>query len=122
MAKLTPGKVIRLMCIDCVGGVGQPKDCQGDTLVDGPCLFYPHRTGRGRPKLRVIRKNCLFCMGGSSNLVRDCKSATCKAHSYRFGKRPEGGEMPRLRGFSKPESTIGKKSMSAASEAAKIKN
>jgi hypothetical protein len=89
VAKLTPGRVIRTLCVDCVGGAADVKDCRGDTQVGGPCLFFPFRMGKGRPKLRVIRQNCLACMGGSVDLVRKCASATCKAVPYRGGHRPK---------------------------------
>jgi hypothetical protein len=87
--KLTPRRAIRKHCIDCVGGASEVRDCQGDKLFDGPCLFYRYRMGRGRPSVRLIRKHCLWCMGGSWKLVKECPSKTCPFLAYRLGKNPK---------------------------------
>jgi len=84
--KITPGRAIRLHCVDCMGGEHLVRDCQGDTLADGSCLFFKYRTGSGRPSVKTIRKYCVVCMGGSEKLVRECKSGGCYLHKYRFGK------------------------------------
>jgi hypothetical protein len=86
--KLTPGRAIRLTCLDCVENFNEVKTCMGDTLVTGPCVLYPYRLGKGRPKLSVIRKYCLYCMQGQTSLIRDCKTVKCPFHGYRMGKRP----------------------------------
>ena len=39
--------------------------------------------------LKAIRKNCLECQGGSSDMVRTCPTTQCELHAYRFGQRPE---------------------------------
>lgn len=85
---MTPGLAIRKHCLDCVGGANEVKDCEGDTLFDGPCLFFKYRFGTGRPSVKLIRKYCLYCMGGSSNLVGNCASIGCSLHIYRFGRNP----------------------------------
>jgi hypothetical protein len=86
----TPGNAIRKTCLDCAGSPSAVRDCQGDKLYDGPCLFVPYRFGKGRPSVKLIRKRCLWCMGGSPKLVKDCKSSgTCQLHSYRFGTNPK---------------------------------
>ena len=38
--------------------------------------------------LQSIRAFCLECMGGSSEIVRDCPARNCKFYPYRFGKIP----------------------------------
>ena len=81
---LTPLKAIRRNCIDCVGKASDVRDCRGNTM-NPPCPFYQYRLAKGRPKLRIIRQHCLWCMGGSTNLVRDCHSQTCQFHVYRSG-------------------------------------
>ena len=86
--KLTPRRAIRQYCIDCVGGIPEVKDCQGDTLIDGPCVFYPYRMGRGRPSVKTIRKNCIYCMNKHINLIRDCPSKGCVLKPYRMGTNP----------------------------------
>ena len=86
---LTPGRAIRKICIDCVGSAFEIRDCQGDKLYDGPCLFFPYRMGKGRPSVRLIRKYCLWCMGGSPKLVKDCPSRKCPLLPYRMGRNPK---------------------------------
>lgn len=38
--------------------------------------------------LRVIRKNCIECMGGHESYVKDCTSANCNMYPFRMGKDP----------------------------------
>ncbi len=86
--RLTPRRAIRAHCIDCVGSVRALQHCGGDRLYDGPCALMPYRLGRGRPSARLIRKFCIECMGGHTNLVRDCPSRTFPFLPYRMGKNP----------------------------------
>lgn len=37
--------------------------------------------------LKAVRKNCLDCMGGSANAVKEC-NLDCPLHIYRFGHNP----------------------------------
>jgi len=92
LARSTPLKAIRRFCGDCVGQASAIRDCLGDEAIP-PCPFYRYRMGRGRPKLRIIRQHCLWCMGGSSVLVRNCHSAGCRLHLYRLGKNPKKSGM-----------------------------
>ena len=93
MGKITPGKAIRKQCLDCVESFQEVRDCQGDQLFAGPCVFYKYRLGKGRPSLRTIRKFCMDCMGGSFKLVRECTSKTCVLVPYRLGHRPKHSEL-----------------------------
>jgi hypothetical protein len=86
---VAPRRTISNNCIDCVGGASMVRDCQGDKLFDGPCLFYRYRMGRRRLSVRLIRKHCLWCMGGNEKLVRECPSKTCPFLPYRMGKNPQ---------------------------------
>lgn len=86
---ITPGRAIRASCIDCVGLASLVRECAGDKLHDGPCPFYPYRMGKGRPRLRLIRQFCLWCMGNSIKSVRECHTKTCPFHTYRFGRNPK---------------------------------
>ncbi len=86
--RLTPRQAIREHCIDCVAGTCAVRDCHGDQLGDGSCIFFPYRMGAGRPPVRLIRKFCLYCMGGSLKLVRDCPSTASSFLIYRMGKNP----------------------------------
>ena len=38
--------------------------------------------------LKAIRSKCLDCAGGRPSLVRQCESAGCPLHFYRFGRNP----------------------------------
>lgn len=44
--------------------------------------------------LTAIRSFCLGCMGGQSNLVRECESTTCPFWSFRMGGNPFFGKLP----------------------------
>ena len=85
---MTPGEAIRELCVDCVGSTHAGKNCQGDQLHDRPCLLFRYRMGKGRPSVRLIRKYCLWCMGGSWKLVENCPSKACPLLPYRMGKNP----------------------------------
>ncbi len=87
---MTPGEAIRKHCIECVGSVYETKNCGGNYLLgtDKPCPLYPFRQGEGRPSVKVIRKECLSCMNGGSDMVRHCPSESCKLYQFRFGKNP----------------------------------
>lgn len=87
--KLTPRRAIRKMCVDCAGGASEVEDCRGDTQHDGACLFYPYRMGKGHPSVKLIRKHCVWCMGGSEKLVRECPSRACTLFAYRMGRNPK---------------------------------
>jgi|GEM_PF-5259385 len=84
---MTPGQAVRKHCIRCVGSVRETKDCGGDLLLatGKPCPFYPYRQGKGRPSVKLIRQECLYCMGGSPKLVRKCCVSDCSLHKFRFG-------------------------------------
>jgi hypothetical protein len=90
--RLTPRQAIREHCIDCVGGACAVRDCDGHKFSDGPCIFFSYRMGTGRPPVRLIRKFCLYCMGGSRKLVRECPSSACAFLPYRMGKNPAMAE------------------------------
>jgi hypothetical protein len=85
---LTPRQAIRKCCIDCVGSASEVRDCQGDKLYRGECLFYRYRLGKGRPSVKRIRAYCHFCMGESSKLIRECSNCICPLFIYRMGKNP----------------------------------
>jgi hypothetical protein len=85
---MTPGQAIKKNCIDCVGSVGEVRKCQGDKLLDSPCLLYSYRMGKGRPSVRLIRKYCIYCMGGSVHEVKNCSNTNCSLFPYRMGRNP----------------------------------
>jgi len=91
---MTPLKSIRKFCVQCAGSSREVSKCGGHRIFgdDGNesnrCLFYKFRKGRGRPSVKIIRKHCLACMGGSYDLVRNCTSFECPVYIFRFGKNP----------------------------------
>jgi len=98
--RLTPGRAIRLHCLECVGfNAAEVYECGGgELLTGGACGFYPYRLGRGRPKLKTIHRECLSCMGAvpgrtrntiASRMVEDCRSILCCLWPYREGCNPE---------------------------------
>jgi len=92
---MTPLKAIRKVCVACVCKPSQVHKCGGNRCLEGVgdengvCYFYPYRMGKGRPSVKLIRKYCLECMGGSKRLVAECRSEECPLHQYRFGKNPK---------------------------------
>ena len=86
--RLTPRQAIREHCMDSVGTASAIRDCQGNELYDRPCIFFSYRMGKGRPSVKLIRKFCLYCMGGSWKLVKNCPSKVCPFLRYRMGKNP----------------------------------
>ena len=46
-------------------------------------------SGKARPSVKLIRRFCLECMGGSSQLVAGCQSLNCSIREYRFGRNPK---------------------------------
>lgn len=47
--------------------------------------------------LKSIRKECLYCMGGSFKLVAECETITCGLWSYRMGRIEPGADRRLLR-------------------------
>ena len=98
-ANLTPKKAVRRFCRNCVENSRWIEDCGGDKVLNTidpvskefsarPCSFYKYRMGVGRPSVRLIRKECLYCMGGSHKAVRDCGLTDCPLHPFRMGTNP----------------------------------
>lgn len=90
---MTPLEAIRKFCVQCTGSPFQVEKCGGDHCLNGgcdkngACWFYPYRLGKGRPSVKTIRRMCLWCQGGSEQLVREC-SDDCSLHFYRMGRNP----------------------------------
>lgn len=47
----------------------------------GPPILL--KTVTAEALLRVMRRHCLRCCGGSKNMVKACSSADCPLHPYR---------------------------------------
>ena len=87
----SPLKTIVSFCASCVGGHGKEvASCDGDGTIPGfmSCTFHPFRLGRGRPSVKIMRKFCLLCQGGSYLFVKECVTEDCLIHPYRLGKNP----------------------------------
>ena len=82
-ARLSPKKAVLLFCKQCVGAATEIESCGGKD-----CPFYPYRLGKGRPPLKVIRKQCLLCMGGTRQFVKECTTTDCPLYPYREGTNP----------------------------------
>ena len=96
-APLPVPQAIRRRCLHCVGGesIKEVRDC---TATPNICRLWPYRMGHGcdrtrdaKPpsRLKAIRQECLFCMGGSAQFVRECESSHCFLWPYRMGKKPD---------------------------------
>ena len=87
-----PSRTIQAQCHICVGSrsAAEVKNCTGHIVfaTGKPCAFYQYRTGGKRPFIKIMRQFCLDCMGGSREAVRECSTADCLIHPYRFGKNP----------------------------------
>ena len=101
---MTPLRAIRKVCVECVGSSHEVRDCGGDACMGvqggekGVCYFFPFRLTNGRPSVKLLRKFCLECQGGSSRLVATCR-LDCPLHQYRFGKNPKRAGMGRTNNF-----------------------
>lgn len=88
---LSPKEAINEQCLACVGGhKKEVASCNGDGSIPGfhSCSFHPFRLGKGRPSIKIMRRFCLQCMGGSLVFVRDCETEDCFIYQYRLGKNP----------------------------------
>jgi hypothetical protein len=91
---MTPQQAVRQFCVECAGSLSAVHQCGGDKCLNGACgtngvcWFYPYRLGKGRPSVKLIRRTCLWCMGGSDQFVRECSSSTCSLWAYRMGRNP----------------------------------
>jgi len=86
---MTPGKAVRLYCLECRETFADVRDCECSAKSPFPCPFHGNRMRTGRVSVKTIRKFCLWCMGNSSTLVGDCKSEKCPLWEYRMGKNPK---------------------------------
>ena len=89
--RTTPGEAIRRHCRECVcDQYDEIKNCTASVEV---CKLYPYRRGVDRnrgervfSRLKTIRRECVACMGGSSESVKDCPSTGCALWQFRLGK------------------------------------
>lgn len=97
----TLGESIRKHCVECVDSTHAVKDCQGDKMLDAgsggnhKCVFFKYRLGKGRATVKMVRKECLWCCGGSGTRnktagenVDMCPSNQCNLYLFRMGKSP----------------------------------
>ena len=90
----TPQEAVRAFCVECVGSAYEVESCGGDHClngacdINGVCWFFRYRLGSGRPPVKTIREFCLWCMGDTATLVRECQESICPLHAYRMGTNP----------------------------------
>ena len=88
----SPSRTIRAHCHYCVQSRKdfEVENCTGHIVfaTGKPCPFYEYRTGNKRPPIKVMRKFCLECMGGSKVAIKECSTIDCLIHHFRFGKNP----------------------------------
>ncbi len=107
---MTPGQAIHTHCVECVDSPFELSKCGGDRMLggqgdeNGACYLFPYRLGKGRPSVRIIRKECLQCQGGDKTLrvqsrevsdgVKFCPLEKCTLYPFRMGKNPNIKRVP----------------------------
>lgn len=90
----TPKQAILDFCFECVGRKKEEiKTCDGNHLLEDKkeCVFFKFRLGQGRPSIKLIRQQCLDCMGENRRFVSECTNEDCPLFKYRFGTNPARG-------------------------------
>ena len=91
-SKLSPKQTVHNWCHYCVQSRADAdvENCTGYIVyaTGQPCPFYPYRMADKRISVKVFRKFCLECMGGSARMVEECEKENCPIYPYRFGKNP----------------------------------
>ncbi len=94
---MTPRQAVRKYCLECAGTAQEVRDCGGYKLLnpdqgnkDSECIFYRYRLpeSKGRISVKTIRKECRVCMGGSSQMIKDCDNTKCSLWNFRLGTNP----------------------------------
>jgi hypothetical protein len=109
----SPSRTIWAHCHCCVQSRkdSDVENCTGHIVfaTGKPCPFYEYRTGNKRASVKIMRKFCLECGGGSKEAVKECSINDCLIHPFRFGKNPSlagkgksRDEMMRIRALRKP--------------------
>lgn len=87
-----PSRTLHAQCHYCVQSRSDAdvENCTGHIVfaTGKPCPFYEYRMSNKRPSVKVMRKYCLECMGGSKEAVKECEIEDCQIYPYRFGKNP----------------------------------
>ena len=107
---MTPGEGIHSHCTKCVGTPQAIHNCGGDRMIggqgdaNGVCYYFPHRLGKGKPSVKIIRAFCLECQGGDKTRkvqprevtdgVKFCPSKKCTLYPFRLGKNPNIKRVP----------------------------
>ena len=88
---ITLTEAIRLHCLTCCGGkqlFSKVKRCTGKMINGSKCPLHPYRLGKGVTKLKLIKRYCSECLGGTQdNILDTCTSQDCAFYDYRYGKR-----------------------------------
>jgi hypothetical protein len=82
----TPKESMKSFCRSCVSGdIRHVEECHGDEVA---CPLWPVRMKEGKISVKNLRAYCLYCMGGSRELVFTCPTEECDFYPYRLGKNP----------------------------------
>jgi hypothetical protein len=88
----SPSRTIRAHCHYCVQSRSdkEVENCTGQIVfaTGKSCPFYEYRTGNKRPSVKVMRRFCLECEGGSKEAIKECSISDCMIHPFRFSKNP----------------------------------
>ena len=90
-----PMQAIKAKCRECVGSMEEAKRCWATPGNAAVCELHPFITAGMQGKrtwagaLKAIRRECMLCMGGSSDGVAECASRGCALWSLRFGIMPK---------------------------------
>ena len=86
---LPPKAAIREMCKDCLGLSSWDRKavtyCEGDRGYKESCVLFPYRLGK-RISVKLFRRECLNCQGGSLHQINACVTVDCPLYIYRTGK------------------------------------
>ena len=108
----SPRQAIRAKCRECFGGDLEPiRNCtcrtpKGKCDPSG-CWLWPYRMGHGidpsrepypPTRLQAIYKECLNCMGGDREGVKECPSDDCPLYPFRLGHNPNRAGIGPVRG------------------------
>jgi len=90
---LTPAAAIRMQCRHCT--CNKFIEISLCTARPDKCRLWPYRHGHGREegrgypretRAKAIRRECLYCMGNSRDLVKTCDTTYCPLWPYRLGR------------------------------------
>lgn len=80
---------VRKRCVDCSNTSMEVEACDRTDCALYLFRLPPAHPKQQRPKLRDIRKYCLWCCLENPNEVKLCPATNCTLHPYRLGRNPK---------------------------------